>query len=185
MPLKNRSVQTNPNGLHYALRVGRSSKLGECLSFSERCSTFWGLVDIQGENNCWMWFGRRDKKGYGHFHFKGHDVLAHRFAWLATRGKFPEKPFVCHRCDNPSCVNPSHLFAGTNADNIKDAAQKGLMSQGFKHARHKFTAQQVAIIFLSKKGCKRLGKQFDSHPATIQKIRNGLSYGRFTKTLCH
>ncbi len=79
-------------------------------------------------DGCWEWRGYRNPKGYGFTRPGGRGVkgvLAHRLSWELHRGEIPEGMQVLHRCDNPPCVNPEHLFLGTNLDNIRDRVAKG------------------------------------------------------------
>ena len=74
---------------------------------------------------CWEWVGGKDRNGYGHFNYCWNKYIAHRVAYLLWRGPLKKGLFVCHRCDNPGCVRPSHLFLGTGSDNIRDSLAKG------------------------------------------------------------
>lgn len=73
---------------------------------------------------CWLWIGAKSR-GYGYFRVFGKSVRAHHFSWETRYGKIPEKLCVLHKCDVPACVNPDHLFLGTQIDNIRDRDQKG------------------------------------------------------------
>jgi hypothetical protein len=74
---------------------------------------------------CWVWTAARCSSGYGNFHFGGRVVQAHRVALALFRGVDAGGQCVCHRCDNPRCVNPDHLFVGTHQDNADDKMRKG------------------------------------------------------------
>jgi hypothetical protein len=86
---------------------------------------FWRLVDKSSPNGCWTWKGWKNAKGYGRFQIELNSVIAHRVSFFLDTGTLNENLLVCHSCDNPSCVNPAHLFLGTAKDNAYDCIAKG------------------------------------------------------------
>ena len=88
--------------------------------------SFWAKVDKKGERDCWEWqASRHPRSGYGQVNQSGRMKKAHRVAWEFTNGAIPNGIYVCHKCDNPPCCNPNHLFLGTQLDNMNDCGKKG------------------------------------------------------------
>lgn len=81
-----------------------------------------------GESTCLIWDGPKDGGGYGFVQHEGKRWKAHRLAYHLANGGIPDGAVICHKCDTPSCVNPAHLFAGTQRDNARDMAAKGRMN---------------------------------------------------------
>jgi hypothetical protein len=152
-------------------------------TFEER---FWSKVD-KGPN-CWIWKGARSKDGYGLFNNKTgtHRLLvAHRVAYTLMVGPIPHGLFVCHHCDNRLCVNPSHLFIGTPADNTHDAVAKGRLNQGSQNPNAKLTSFQVVEIYKGRQLGQRpseLAKRFHVSRPTISDITAGRTWNWLTKT---
>jgi hypothetical protein len=83
------------------------------------------LSYVDKSDNCWIWKGTIHKNGYGRLHIGKKSCYAHRVSWYLKHGEIPIGLCVCHTCDNPLCVNPSHLWLGTIADNMHDRDKKG------------------------------------------------------------
>jgi len=116
---------------------------------------------IMDENTgCWNWIARKNPKGYGQFHLGKTIYQAHRASWVLYKGEIPEGLWVLHICDNPSCVNPNHLFLGTNDDNMKDMARKGRSTRGERSHTCKINEDIVKEIRNSKETAKQLSKKF-------------------------
>lgn len=104
-------------------------------SLSER---FWNKVDRKELSDCWEWLGYKDR--YGIIGINGKNFKTHRVSWELHHGPVPEGMHVLHKCDNPGCVNPSHLFLGDHTDNMQDMVEKG------RGGRAKLTLDQVQEI---------------------------------------
>ena len=86
---------------------------------------FWPKVDKRSPDECWNWVGQRDHQGYGRLKVGSKPARAHRISWMLSTGESAGSLCVLHSCDNPTCVNPDHLFAGTHSDNMRDREAKG------------------------------------------------------------
>ena len=115
------------------------------LNPKERLDKF---VTIDLKSQCWIWTGSKNKKNYGCIHFKGKTRIAHRLAYELYKGQIPKGLLVCHNCDNPSCINPDHLFLGTNQDNSNDKFSKNRekILYGQSNGNSKLTTNEVVNI---------------------------------------
>jgi len=128
---------------------------------------FWKKVSFDSDNDCWLWTASGNGRGYGRIKINGRNESAHRVAWEIYHGKtIPYGKVICHTCDNPRCVNPKHLFIGTQRDNVRDAVNKGRNGypKGEKHRWSKLTKDNVLLIREKHKnlGGKRIGKYIES-----------------------
>lgn len=107
--------------------------------------SFWSKVNMS--EGCWDWQGGLISSGYGSaYHPKLGPQAAHRLAWILTNGDIPKGLYVLHKCDNKKCVNPDHLYLGTQKKNLEDAKLHGLTNTGTKHWSSTLTESEVLLI---------------------------------------
>lgn len=138
---------------------------------------FWALTH-RPAGECWEWLGRKDERGYGRIGFYGKpNRRAHRVAWALTHGPVTEGMCVLHRCDNPGCVNPDHLFLGTQLENIADRDRKSRTAN--PPSRKKLDVEQVRLIrSLARSGWtqEQIAAEFPVSRGNVSKIVNRRSY---------
>ena len=126
-----------------------------------------------GPDACWPWLGARDAAGYGNFSMRKRPRRAHRHSYELAVGPIPEGMFVCHRCDNPPCCNPSHLFLGTPADNSADMTRKGRSLKGERNRRRKLCdtdIPKVRALIAGKRSMLSVAAKFGVSHQTIRRI---------------
>lgn len=136
------------------------------ISEQTRLARFWD--NTTKTDQCWEWTGwRTGKMRYGAMQVRGKILPAHRFSYIVHHGPIPDGLCVCHRCDNPGCVNPAHLFLGTKGDNNRDMMSKGRIRHGRKAKLIPAQIQQIRKKYAA--GCRQkdLAREFGVSPQNI------------------
>ena len=180
-------LRSNANSKHiHAMNqaIGQLYPLSKKVKLSEkdRARFFSKVVKVDGR--CWEWTGYKDKDGYGKFWLNDANPSAHRVMLIITKDPNGEDDYsnlmACHHCDNPGCVNPDHLYFGTNRDNINDMMKRGRTAHGEKNGNTSLSEDEVSQIrFLYAQGnttSRRLAKQFGVGKSTILRILKGKSW---------
>ena len=150
---------------------------------------FISKVDIGEPNACWLWTACVGSTGYGHIGIAGKTVTAHRVAWTLWRGPIPGGLLVLHSCDVPLCMNPRHLWLGTDADNSADMVAKGRQSAARGEECHlaKLTADEVLEIYQRYHAggvtLKELGDEYGVTFANVGYITRGEHWRHITAGL--
>lgn len=149
------------------------------MNYTEKdIARFWSKVDIKSEDECWNWLSYKDKDNYGgftiRFNEKYYTYKCHRISYTLNKGNILEGMCVCHACDNPSCVNPKHLFMGTIQENVTDMVNKNRQAKlkGEKQNGAKLTEKQVLEIRNSNFTYKELANKYGVSRGYIGHIKN-------------
>lgn len=146
---------------------------------------FWSKVSKGKKNDCWEWKAARLKSGYGVFMMPGNLTLrAHRIVSFLVDGPISEDLHVCHKCDNPSCCNPDHLFRGTRFDNLRDCGKRGRtclqrypwLARGENNNSAKLTEAQVQEIRKKEMSITQTASRFGISVTNVKNIRAGRSW---------
>jgi hypothetical protein len=134
---------------------------------------FFEFVHPEPNSGCWLWDGHLNANGYGKFGYKGENGLAHRASYDMFVAPIPEGLHVLHRCDVPCCVNPEHLFPGTQDDNVKDMEQKKRSHHpgGVDHGRAKLTEDDVRNIRADARSQNQLARLYGVIKTNIRAIK--------------
>lgn len=148
------SAHVEAHGLcnkHYLRKRTHGTEYWSPPTFEQR---FWSRVEKS--DGCWLWTGKPCGKGYGSLRSNNVRYYAHRASWIIHRGPIPPQMCVLHRCDNPPCVNPAHLFLGSLADNVRDMVEKGRQSSmpmpGEANGFSRFTDNDIREMRRQRKG---------------------------------
>ena len=169
---------TEVNGYNLTSGITKSCRAGGCSGISDE-QRFWDQVDHS--ITCWNWRGWKTAKGYGELSFQGKVIRAHRLSYQLKIGAIPDGLFVLHKCDNPSCVRPDHLFLGTLAENCHDRHNKGRTARGSRNGWAKLTEVDIKSIrilaSMSSLSQKEIADRFRVTSENIHHILSGKTWG--------
>ena len=134
------------------------------------------MVNVDNTTGCWNWQGKLNHNGYARIANGNGSYLMHRIAYEVFVGPIAKGFAACHKCDNPSCVNPEHIFLGTQEDNMKDMAGKGRASKGEEHYGSKLTTQAVIEIRARAGRAVEIAKEYGVSRRLISKVKQRMGW---------
>ena len=148
-------------------------------------------IAVSGDEECWLWTGRLDPRGYGRFdvrfpgELRARPRLAHRLVYTVLVGPVPDNMMICHRCDNPPCCNPAHHFVGTPKDNFDDMVKKGRkpplpIHRGEEIKSSKLLEPQVIEILASSESACDLARKYGVTAGAIHLIKKGRNWAHLS-----
>ena len=147
---------------------------------------FWSKVEKS--NGCWLWRGAADPRGYGFFWVNGKQIGAHRFSLSLKLGRLPLQ--ACHSCDVPACVNPDHLFEGSQQDNMRDCVSKGRLDSrsGARAAKPKHISEimvtRIFNLLADRLSIAAIARQLDISDFIVWSIARGHTHNKIITKLC-
>lgn len=135
---------------------------------------FWRFVRLGRGGGCWGWMGALSH-GYAVMRISTpvrRQAKAARVSWEIHSGPIPEGKIICHRCDNPKCVNPAHLYLGTHTENMRDMVDRGRSTRGKRHPMVKLVASQVRAIRKDTRLCREIAADYGINPSHVGLIRS-------------
>ena len=134
------------------------------------------LSKVEKSEGCWDWKGSKKITGYGSFHYKGKTYCSSRASYELFVGDIPSGMLVLHKCDRSLCVNPEHLFIGTQLDNIKDMVDKKRQQKGESHCHHKLTQDQANAIKDDARPQVIIAKEYNISKGSVNDIKKGRTW---------
>lgn len=153
----------------------------------ERIAKFWSRVQIKGLLDCWEWTGAKEPRDYGHTQgTRGENTRAHRLSWELTYGVIADDMYVCHKCDNPPCCNPVHLYLGTPKENAqdRDRRKRRRPPKGIDNGRAKLKESDIKEIrSLIAQGITQtvIAKKYGICRGGVSKIKLGKSWSHINQ----
>lgn len=150
--------------------------------WGNRVEVFWSRVKKGDGDACWNYIGHRNKLGYGRQRFNTKNMMAYRISWELVNGPVPKGKQLNHKCNNPSCVRPDHLYAGTQKDNMRDVAATGIKRDSVSGQNSVLAKLKNEDVFEIRKMIKsgvaicQIGRIFSVHETTIHAIDKGRTW---------